>query len=341
MRKLLIISERFLPEIGGVQIFSDMLANELKQHFSSVTVITKTTSRLNETSNPYTILRNPTFATLIATYCSSDIIVESSISNRFSWPKLLFFWKKHIVVLHTWLSPPKQENHFKTHLKRFLLLYRSRIVYVSNALKRGIRLKGIVIPNPYNDALFLPSPVVKEKYSIVFLGRLVSDKGVFIPIEIIRTLNQNYPHLPIRLTYIGEGVEYENIKTKIASYGLSNQIHFLGSISGPQLSLELGKHAIGIVPSIWQEPFGLVALEMQACGVIPIVNNVGGLPEAVGNPDLVVNNNSIEEYCILIHRLIQDDLFYSTAIQTSKNHLRNHTKKIIFNQYLNLIESIG
>ena len=44
-----------------------------------------------------------------------------------------------------------------------------------------------------------------------------------------------------------------------------------------------------VVPSIWEEPFGIVALEGIACCETVIVTNRGGLPEAVGPCGVVVD----------------------------------------------------
>jgi glycosyltransferase involved in cell wall biosynthesis len=37
------------------------------------------------------------------------------------------------------------------------------------------------------------------------------------------------------------------------------------------------------VPSLWQEPFGLVAIEAQARGTVVVASDVGALPEIVSN----------------------------------------------------------
>jgi glycosyltransferase involved in cell wall biosynthesis len=44
--------------------------------------------------------------------------------------------------------------------------------------------------------------------------------------------------------------------------------------------------AIVVVPSRWEEPFGLVALEAMACGAALICSPRGGLPEVAGETAL-------------------------------------------------------
>ena len=49
---------------------------------------------------------------------------------------------------------------------------------------------------------------------------------------------------------------------------------------------------IVLVPSLWNEPFGRVAIEALAAGKIPFVADVGGLPEAVAyERDLIIQAN--------------------------------------------------
>ena len=59
-----------------------------------------------------------------------------------------------------------------------------------------------------------------------------------------------------------------------------------------------------VVPSLWHEPFGIIALEAMACGKAVIVFNRGGLAETVldrqtglviGEPDARQLANSIEK----------------------------------------------
>ena len=47
--------------------------------------------------------------------------------------------------------------------------------------------------------------------------------------------------------------------------------------------------AIVIVPSRWNEPFGLTALEALACGAPLIVSPRGGLPEVAGEAAVYAN----------------------------------------------------
>lgn len=45
-----------------------------------------------------------------------------------------------------------------------------------------------------------------------------------------------------------------------------------------------------LVPSRWQEGFGMVVIEAQSCGIPVIASHRGGLPESVGNGGILIND---------------------------------------------------
>ena len=57
------------------------------------------------------------------------------------------------------------------------------------------------------------------------------------------------------------------------------------------------KDASIIIPSLWQEPFGLVAAEAMSNGVCIIAAKVGGIPEIINNNGILItdiNNAKLE-----------------------------------------------
>ena len=51
--------------------------------------------------------------------------------------------------------------------------------------------------------------------------------------------------------------------------------------------------SIIVIPSLWEEPFGLVAAEAMSNGIAIVASNVGGIPEIIeANGILIKNINS-------------------------------------------------
>src|SRR5262249_8485456 len=113
-----------------------------------------------------------------------------------------------------------------------------------------------------------------------------SDKGCDLLISAVSMLRIRnlYPSV----TVIGTGPELSLLVRQVDTLGLSDQVRFTGPLKGEELALMLARHRILVVPSRWEEPFGIVALEGAACGCVIIGTNGGGLPEAIGPCGLTV-----------------------------------------------------
>ena len=90
------------------------------------------------------------------------------------------------------------------------------------------------------------------------------------------------PHL----TIIGDGPERRALENLSRSLGLADQVSFAGKIPTDNVSKLLAEHNILIVPSIWNEGFGVVALEGIASGCVVIGSDSGG--RKIGKPPAVV-----------------------------------------------------
>lgn len=68
-----------------------------------------------------------------------------------------------------------------------------------------------------------------KKYNLIFIGRLLSDKKPGLIIDALEQLLNNY-RLNVALHYVGDGPEYVNLKEKVESLGLTNNVVFHGAI---------------------------------------------------------------------------------------------------------------
>ena len=77
-----------------------------------------------------------------------------------------------------------------------------------------------------------------------------------------------------------------------------------GFVSRPELPAALRRAQINVVPSRWDEPFGLVTLEGMATGLATIASNTGGTPEVVGDAGLLFERDSVEELTAHLEALL-------------------------------------
>lgn len=179
------------------------------------------------------------------------------------------------------------------NLEERLVKSADAVICCSNYMVEEIvRLFGITrrnvfsIPNGVDPAnLGIPRQLVpgeKEPYSsektILFIGRLVPEKGVQVLLEAFFILLQQFSDL--KLLVGGTGPYSEYLKTRAGEMGLGGKTEFLGFLGEEQRNYHLKQADVAVFPSLY-EPFGIVALEAMAAQIPVIVSDTGGLSEVV------------------------------------------------------------
>lgn len=109
----------------------------------------------------------------------------------------------------------------------------------------------------------------------LFVGRLSPEKG-------LATLLEAWQRLPcsVPLVIAGDGPMRRSLETEAANKNLS-MIRFVGRLGREEVYDAMKKAAFLVVPSIWQEPFGLIVAEAFACGTPVLAARVGAIQEMV------------------------------------------------------------
>lgn len=116
-----------------------------------------------------------------------------------------------------------------------------------------------------------------EEKIILFVGRLVYEKGVHLLIEALPKIMER---VNVKLIVVGDGYMKEQLSSAVRSMGLMDKVFFTGFVDDETLR-KLQKYAdVSVVPSLF-EPFGIVALEAMAAGSPVVVADTGGLSEMI------------------------------------------------------------
>lgn len=124
---------------------------------------------------------------------------------------------------------------------------------------------------------------IKDEFTILYVGRLVPDKGVDKLISAFVKLNNKR----MKLVIVG-GNSYSDSSTtsyieqlKSISTSVSDRVKFVGYVDYRDISQYYHICDVAVFPSQWNEPAGLVVVEAQACGKPVIISNAGGMCEYV------------------------------------------------------------
>lgn len=327
--KILLSSHRFSPEIGGIETASATLATEFARLGHEVRVITESGAP-DGLDWPFAVIRRPGAGALLEEVRWCDVFFQNNISLQNLWAALLL--RRPWVVAHqTWLEPTGEPPGWRSHLKRLLLRCGTNVA-ISQAVEEHVGQRGEIIGNPYRESLFRELPGVARDGDLVFLGRLVSDKGVDTLLRAMGELKRE--GLQPRLTIVGSGPEEERLRALVAELGLAAQVTFAGAQTGEPLVRLLNAHRIMVVPSRWAEPFGIVALEGIACGGVVAGSAGGGLPEAMGPCGLSFPNGDSTALAAVLHRLLTEEGLIAQLRAGAAAHLARHTGRAVAEQYL-------
>jgi glycogen synthase len=116
--------------------------------------------------------------------------------------------------------------------------------------------------------------------TIGFAGRIGPHKGVDVALRALAELRDRH-RLDVRLDLAGSGdaAYVRELEALVAELGIESAVNFLGELTPDDLAgLFATLHAL-LVPSVWQEPAGLVLIEAALARVPVIASSVGGIPE--------------------------------------------------------------
>lgn len=331
--KILMYSPLFYPKIGGLETVISILAHEFVARKHNVKVISSTPDN-GEKKFPFEVIRRPSPDQLLQLTRWCDIFLQGNISLKGIWP-LLFIRKPLIITHQSWYQRLDGSLGWQDYLKQYITRFAINIC-ASNALAERLQSKSTVIPNPYREDIFYEIPGIKRDKELVFLGRLVSDKGTDILLEAIAKLKTL--GLTPKLTIIGIGPEESNLRQQANRLEIGDRIHFVGAKVEKELVQLLNAHQILVVPSRWQEPFGIVALEGIACGCVVVGSEGGGLKEAIGDCGPTFPNGDVQELTQTLVELLTDTSKLSTYRANAASHLSRHTSKAVAKAYLEVLE---
>lgn len=289
--KIIIYSRNFYPVGGGVPLFTKICAEQLIKKGHDVEVITATAGSCDEYSY---LVRELGLFNLMKRVMKSDITIGVEPSSKLTLfsPILRLIGKPIIMTYHNW---PDRKN-LPLFFAEVMSATFCKNVFCSVAIKQAWLANGQVCPNPYNAHIFDYEMGRRKSFSdrkvdFCYVGRLVPKKGVENLLQAISGLSQKGVKLKGHI--IGEGVLTNKLKALCEQLGLNGQITFLGNQSQERVFEQLSDVKICVVPSEWEEPFGIVATEGLASGCRLVVSEGGGLKDAAGPVSDVFTNGSV------------------------------------------------
>jgi len=196
--------------------------------------------------------------------------------------------------------------------------------------------------------------MIRKKYCrgngplLVFVGRIVEEKGIGDIIEATDLLKSKFPDITALI--VGEGQQRKHFEKYVADKGLSRQVLFTGWIQPHDILHYLAAADIFVGPSRtagdgWIEAQGLTFLEAMVARTPVIATRVGGIVDSVKHEQtgLLVDENSPEQIAEAVERIVTQPNLKKNMVGNGydlsvKNFSRNTSAVAFSNLFSRLIK---
>lgn len=182
-------------------------------------------------------------------------------------------------------------------------------IFLSTDQKEGflqlfpsLKERVLVLPN-FIDVVETPlKKKFNEKLSVLFLARLVKEKGVLELIKAASEINEK----EIIVNIIGEGPCEKDITALIKEKKLANKVKFLGPKFGEEKEEYLKNADVYILPSSWKEGIPYTILEAMKFRTTVLCTPQGGLKDIItdGHNGIFIKRD-VENITYNLNRLIK------------------------------------
>lgn len=257
-------------------------------------------------------------------YPSIQIVHVQGISGIVAGGILSKLFGKRVLISMQFVFHFK-ENFFGWFSKQMINIA-DRVLCVSLASEQEVRELGIpeskIGKCAYWIDLDIFKPVAKtlakkrvgwtDNFSVLFIGRLIEEKGIL-------PLLDSIPILPkeINVYIIGDGPLKEHIEDIAKKY---KNLYFLGKVDNNLTSIFYSAADIVVVPS-YEETLGRVSMEALACKTPVVASNTGGIKEVVDESVGILVDVNAEAIASAVIKLYKDRKLYGILQQNSRKHI--------------------
>lgn len=197
------------------------------------------------------------------------------------------------IVLNSFVDVRVAVSHFvAAAVEQAYAVPAERIAIVENGIDMG-RFRGPGGAGVRAELALGDAPL------IVCVSRLDAEKGG-------ETLLRAMPGFArgAHLAFVGEGPRLSDWKELVASLGVADRVHFLGLRNDVEQLIAAAN--VVVVPSEYEEAFGLVVVEGMASARPVVVTRSGAMPDLVGETGIVVPKRDPEALAAAVNQLLDD-----------------------------------
>ena len=166
---------------------------------------------------------------------------------------------------------------------RIFALNKGAVKNIQYYYKKAKIVTGIVWGVWGVDTEFFRPTGKKDKNLIIYVGRLVSEKGLMFLLEAFRGARNKIPELKLNL--VGRGPLKDKMEQYLEDNLISDSVNFVGLVKNVDLPKYFSSASLSVYPSItdqrWEEQVGTVNFQSLACSTPVLTTKSGAIPEYI------------------------------------------------------------
>jgi glycosyltransferase involved in cell wall biosynthesis len=206
------------------------------------------------------------------------------------------------TIVMEWENIPQNVEAFPySKIKKYNREHATHFVAITEKAKEALVIEGVrpnrisVVPAGLDCEKFKPAErneqvakklgISKDSIRILFVGRLVPEKGIFDLLNAFSILLRNVQNVELLIVGSGSSSMQIQISQLVENLKIGGKVKFLGSIEYSNMPQIHNLADVFCLPSIptktWAEQFGYSLVEAMACGKPVVSTSSGSIPEVV------------------------------------------------------------
>ncbi|MFH0971175.1 MAG: glycosyltransferase family 4 protein [Candidatus Micrarchaeota archaeon] len=241
--------------------------------------------------------------------------------------------KKYIATLFEWeLFDWQRKSKWKWPISRWAFGTADAITTIGPTFQRKMEAEFpekqvIDIGNWIDDKYFkLQKPIGKpsKKNEILFMGRLVRNKGIYVLLDALSKIEDD---LKFRLILAGPPVEQQKVREISKRFRILDRIEFRGFVPDGKMAALYSECDILVFPSILRGGMAFVVMEAMAYGKPVVCSDDLGLREGVGGAGIIVKKGDSKGLAQAIKKLLTDRAAYSACSRIAIERVKTYFLK--------------
>jgi glycosyltransferase involved in cell wall biosynthesis len=230
-----------------------------------------------------------------------------------------------------------KQSYHKSIIKKHIDYYLTPSENLTQFIAKHFQKEGQTLANPI---LIEPKRNSNSEESyILFVGRLVPEKGVLTLLKAFQNISKQFPNE--QLWIVGEGNQLEELQNFTMYNNLKN-VSFLGNKSREELQVIYTSSKFSVIPSEYLEAYGNVIIESLSFGKTVITSDLVGIKDeieqnCVGLTYSFKNQKALEEKMI---ELLSNPSLKTELENNIPNYLVTKTFAKHFSDLVNVYENL-